>query len=83
MYACITKYLELIIYLTIEAFVNYLCTFIAYKTICKTIVLDNETNFTGMQNKLHELGMLLKNKKHNTKISDALGKYKFFTCATF
>lgn len=52
LYTCITKHLELAVYLTI-AFLNYLRRFIAHKTIYKTIVSDNhrQINFIGMQNK--------------------------------
>lgn len=70
-----TIHLELTTDLSIKAFLNYLREFIARRGLCRKIFSDNETTFIGAGNKLHELGVLLKNKEHNTKMSSALRKY--------
>lgn len=51
-------------------------------------ILWYETNFIDVRNKWHKLDVLLKNKEHNTKILDMLGKNdiiaaEFSACVIF
>lgn len=67
-------HLELANDLSTDAFNNCFRRFIARRGRCHCIVSDNGTNFIGVRNELTELNMLLRVKKHNEKIANALNQ---------
>lgn len=71
--------LELAMDFSTEVFLNCLHRFIAREELCRTIFSDNGTNFIDMRNELHKLGIFLKSKKYNTKMSGVLEKYRMWS----
>jgi hypothetical protein len=61
-------HIELVGHLTSEAFIAALRRFIARRGFCSTIHSDNDANFIGTNNELHELHDLLQSDDHKSKV---------------
>ncbi|XP_052567338.1 uncharacterized protein LOC120430428 [Culex pipiens pallens] len=62
-------HLELVTDLSTERFIQALRRFVARRGICDDIYSDNGTNFVGARNKMAELLLLLKDRKHRDIVS--------------
>ncbi|XP_039439114.1 uncharacterized protein LOC120420194 [Culex pipiens pallens] len=62
-------HLELVTDLSTERFIQALRRFVARRGICDDIYSDNGTNFVGARNKMVELLLLLKDRKHRDIVS--------------